>query len=109
MLRTWDYVESYDLTVLRIAALLWMVLVAAGLMLVLWRMLREKRGAWLINANLMTSGALLFAVCFVDLGAMAAEWNVRAWTPITPSCCNRPRISPAARVVKVTASTAVGA
>ena len=77
MLRTWDYVESYDLTVLRIAALLWMVLVAAGLMLVLWRMLREKRGAWLINANLMTSGALLFAVCFVDLGAMAAEWNVR--------------------------------
>ncbi len=77
MLRTWDYVESYDLTILRISALLWMVLVAAGLVLVLWRMLREKRGAWLINANLMTSGTLLFAVCFVDLGAIAADWNVR--------------------------------
>ncbi|MBN8484036.1 MAG: DUF4173 domain-containing protein [Sphingomonadales bacterium] len=77
MLRTWDYVKSYDLTVLRIAALLWMVLVAAGLVLVLWRMLREKSGAWLINANLATSGTLLFAVCFVDLGAIAANWNVR--------------------------------
>lgn len=62
---------------LRIAALLWMVLVAAGLVLVLWRMLREKSGAWLINANLATSGTLLFAVCFVDLGAIAANWNVR--------------------------------
>ncbi|MFN3516550.1 MAG: DUF4153 domain-containing protein [Novosphingobium sp.] len=77
MLRTSDYVESYDLTVLRLAALLWMVLVAAGLVLVLWRMLREKSGAWLINANLATSGAVLFAVCFVDLGAIAANWNVR--------------------------------
>ena len=38
----------------------------------------------------------------------AAEWKVRACTPRAPSCCSRPRISPAARVVNVTASTAVG-
>ena len=35
----------------------------------------------------------------------AAPWNVRAWTPPTPSCRSRPRISPAARAVNVTAST----
>jgi Domain of unknown function (DUF4173) len=75
-LRTWDYVESYDLTELRIAALLWMALVAAGLVLVLYRMLRNKSAAWLINANLATSGVLLFALCFVDTGEMAARWNV---------------------------------
>lgn len=75
-LRTWDYVEAYDLTRLRIAALLWMGLVAAGLVLVLYRMLRNRNAAWLINANLVTSGALLFALCFVDLGAVAARWNV---------------------------------
>lgn len=75
-LRTWDYVEAYDLTVLRIAALLWMALVAIGLALVLWRMLAGKSAAWLINANLATSGTLLLAVCFVDLGAIAAGWNV---------------------------------
>jgi len=75
--RTWDYVLSYDLTRLRIAALLWMALVAVGLVLVLWRMLKEKSASWLINANLVTSGALLTVVCFVDLGTVAASWNVR--------------------------------
>jgi hypothetical protein len=76
-LRTWDYVEAYDLTQLRISALLWMGLVAIGLVLVLWRMLGNKSAAWLINANLATSGALLFALCFIDLGEVAARWNVQ--------------------------------
>ena len=76
-LRTWDYVEAYSLTVLRLSALLWMALVAVGLALVLWRMLAEKRASWLINANLASAGLLLTAVCFVDLGAVSAQWNVR--------------------------------
>ena len=76
MLRTWDYVDAYDLTPLRISALLWMALVAVGLVLVLWRMLHNKTASWLINANLATSGALLFALCFVDLGEVSARWNV---------------------------------
>lgn len=75
--RTWDYVEAYSLTELRISALLWMALVAAGLLLVLWRMLKEKSASWLINANLATTAVLLSVVCFVDLGAVAASWNVR--------------------------------
>ena len=75
-LRTWDYVESYDLTRFRIAALLWMALVAAGLVLVLIRMLKNKSAGWLINANLATSGALLLGLCFVDTGEIAARWNV---------------------------------
>ncbi len=74
--RTWDYVEAYSLTVLRLSALLWMALVAVGLVLVLWRMLAEKSASWLINANLAAAGLLLTAVCFVDLGAVSASWNV---------------------------------
>jgi hypothetical protein len=76
-LRTIDYIEAYSLTVLRISALLWMGLVALGLLLVLWRMMANKSAAWLINANLGTLALLLTAVCFVDLGAFAAQWNVR--------------------------------
>ena len=75
--RTWDYVEAYSLTTLRICALLWMALVAVGLVLVLVRMLRAKSLSWLINANLASAGLLLSAVSFVDLGAVAASWNVR--------------------------------
>lgn len=76
-LRTIDYIEAYSLTVLRISALLWMGLVALGLILVLWRMLANKSATWLINANLGAAGLLLTIVCFVDLGAVAAQWNVR--------------------------------
>ena len=75
-LRTWDYVEAYSLTVLRLSALLWMALVAVGLVLVLWRMLNGKSASWLINANLAAAGLLLTGVAFVDLGAVSARWNV---------------------------------
>ena len=75
--RTWDYVEAYSLTTLRISALLWMALVAVGLVLVLVRMLQAKSLSWLINANLASAGLLLTVVSFVDLGAVAANWNVR--------------------------------
>lgn len=77
ILRTLDYVAAYSLTVLRIAALIWMALVAVGLVLILWRMLRNKSGAWLINANAAAAGLVLFACTIVDLGSVAATWNVR--------------------------------
>lgn len=77
VLRTLDYIDAYSLTHLRIAALIWMGLVAVGLLLILWRMLTGKSATWLVNANAGTAGALLLAVCFVDLGSVAAQWNVR--------------------------------
>lgn len=40
--------------------------------------------------------------------ASAAAWNVRADTPATPRARNRPRISPAAFAVNVTAITLCG-
>ncbi|AJR23536.1 DUF4153 domain-containing protein [Sphingobium sp. YBL2] len=77
MLRTADYIEAYSLTRLRIAALVWMALVGFGLAAICWRLLRERSASWLINVNLAAAGLLLTVICFVDLGAVAAEWNVR--------------------------------
>jgi hypothetical protein len=77
VLRTLDYVEAYSLTRLRIAALIWMGLVALGLALICWRIARGKSGAWLINANASASALALGACAFVDLGGTAAAWNVR--------------------------------
>ncbi len=77
MLRTLDYVEAYSLTVLRIAALLWMGLVAVGLVLICYRLLRGKSGAWLINANLLAALLVLAGCTIADLGGIAAGWNVR--------------------------------
>jgi hypothetical protein len=76
-LRTIDYVEAYSLTDMRIAALLWMALVAVGLALILWRLLRGKSSSWLLNAN-VAAAAIVLAVCsVVDLSAISAAWNIR--------------------------------
>lgn len=75
--RTIDYIEAYSLTVLRISALIWMGLVAVGLILICYRLLRNKSAAWLINANMLAALVLLAGCTTVDLGQMAAAWNVR--------------------------------
>lgn len=75
-LRTLDYIAAYSLTELRIAALLWMGLVALGLLLVMWRLLRDKSASWLINSNAAAALALLMGCSFVDLDAVSARYNV---------------------------------
>jgi hypothetical protein len=77
MLRTADYIEAYSLTRLRIAALVWMVLVALGLILICIRIWREKSASWLINANFAAALLALTGCAAIDLGAAAAAWNVR--------------------------------
>lgn len=75
--RTLLYIDSYSLTRLRIAALLWMGLVAVGLVLVTWRMLRGNSLAWLVNGNVLAAFLVLSGCTVADLGEMAANWNVR--------------------------------
>lgn len=77
ILRTLDYIAESMLTGWRIAALLWMGLVATGLILITWRMVTGRSVAWLINANALAAGLVIAGVCAVDLGAIAADWNVR--------------------------------
>jgi hypothetical protein len=77
MYRTFDYIESYSLTELRIAALIWMALVAIGLVLICWRLLRNRGAAWLINANMLAALLVLAACTCADLGRVTASWNVR--------------------------------
>jgi hypothetical protein len=77
MWKSIDYVEVYSLTRLRIAALIWMSLVGVGLALICWRLLRNRSASWLINANLAAAGLVLAACSVIDLGSVAAEWNIR--------------------------------
>jgi hypothetical protein len=77
ILRTWDYAQAYSLTGLRVCAFAWMGLVAVGLILVCWRLLRGRSTAWLINANVAAAGVVLAVISVVDVNAVAAAWNVR--------------------------------
>lgn len=75
--RTLDYVDAYQMTVLRLSALAWMGLVAVGLMLICRRMLSGRSARWLLNANALAALTVLAGAAAVDLGATAAAWNVR--------------------------------
>lgn len=77
ILRTLDYVDAYSLTSMRIAALAWMTLVAVGLILIGWRLLRGKSAAWLLNANALAATLVLTVSAAVDFDAVAAAWNTR--------------------------------
>jgi hypothetical protein len=77
VLRTIEYIEESMLTPWRIAALLWMALVALGLGLICWRMLTERSARWLINTNALAAAIVLTASTILDFSAMSATWNVR--------------------------------
>ncbi|TPI11938.1 DUF4173 domain-containing protein [Mesorhizobium sp. B4-1-1] len=76
MLRLDLYIDVYALTYLRIAAFIWMGLVAAGLALIVARIALQKSGEWLLSANLATLSATLYACCFVNFAATIANYNV---------------------------------
>jgi hypothetical protein len=76
VIRTLDYIEAYMLTSLRLAALVWMALVASGLVLICLRMVWRRSLAWLINRVAATALIVLFCSSLVDFNAIAAEWNV---------------------------------
>ncbi|TPL38930.1 DUF4173 domain-containing protein [Mesorhizobium sp. B2-4-6] len=76
MLRLDLYIDVYALTYLRIAAFIWMGLVAAGLALIVARIALQKSGEWLLSANLVTLSATLYACCFVNFAATIANYNV---------------------------------
>lgn len=71
------YVEAYTLTRLRIAAAVWMLLVAAGLIWIVWRIVRGHSNSWLINTNALTATLVLYICCFINFDGVISSYNVR--------------------------------
>ncbi len=70
------YIESYLLTQWRIAALIWMALVAVGLILIMARIILEKPNAWLVRMNLLALAATLYGCALVNFNGLIADYNV---------------------------------
>ena len=70
------YVQTYLLTWWRIAAFIWMVLVALGLLLIIARIALNRSNDWLIRANLITLTATLYVCSLVNFAAIIADYNV---------------------------------
>lgn len=76
MLRLELYVEVYSLTGLRLAAGIWMGLVAVGLVLILLRILWKRSNAWLVACNLVSLLVVLYGSALMDFSALIARFNV---------------------------------
>lgn len=70
------YVQVYSLTYLRIAAFVWMGLVATGLVLIVARIAFGKTNGWLVQMNLAAVAVVLYACCFVNFPRLIADFNV---------------------------------
>ena len=76
ILRLKLYVETYELTEWRIAAGIWMALVAVGLLLILTRIVLDKSNKWLVMSNFTALVLTLYGVSFVDFPAVISWFNV---------------------------------
>ena len=70
------YIGIYSLTYWRVAAFIWMGLVAVGLALIVARIALGKSNAWLSFANLLALSVTLYACCFINFAALIAHYNV---------------------------------
>jgi hypothetical protein len=70
------YVVAYSLTYLRLAAFIWMGLVATGLVLILIQIELKKSNSWLLSANAISLAIALYACCFINTPQLVASYNV---------------------------------
>jgi hypothetical protein len=70
------YVDIYLLTYWRIAAFIWMGLVAIGLILIVARIVLERSNQWLVGANLIALTTVLYISSLVNFDAVIADYNL---------------------------------
>jgi hypothetical protein len=70
------YVDRYMLTYWRIAAFIWMGLVALGLILVVARIALDRSNRWLVGANLIALTIVLYTVSLVNFDAFISDYNL---------------------------------
>lgn len=71
------YVDLTELTRLRVASTIWFILVGCGLFFIVWRIVKGRSNAWLINANAIAALAILYPCCFINFDGMIANFNAR--------------------------------
>jgi hypothetical protein len=78
------YIATYSLTYWRLAALVWMLLVAFGLATIIWRIVRRTPTDWLVTVNAAALALTLYIACFIDFPALIARYNIEHCSAMAP-------------------------
>ncbi|TCR70115.1 DUF4173 domain-containing protein [Bosea sp. BK604] len=70
------YVAAYSLTLLRVAAFIWMGLVVFGLVMIIARIALNRPNGWLVNGNLIAAGIVLYACSLTNFADIIARYNI---------------------------------
>jgi hypothetical protein len=79
------YIAVFSLTYLRLAAFIWMGLVAVGLALMLIQIVYRKSTSWLLSANAISLALVLYGCCFLNAPWLVAHYNVEHSREVTGS------------------------
>jgi hypothetical protein len=83
--RTLMYIDAYGMTMWRLSGLIWMAMVAGGLLLIAARILFKRGNGWLLDRNLAMAFCVLLASGLADYRAMVAHWNVTRYLEHRPA------------------------
>jgi hypothetical protein len=72
-----NYIDLTELTRLRVASAVWFLLVGLGLFYIIWRIVRGRSNAWLVNVNALTALLVLYPCCFINFDGYIADFNAR--------------------------------
>ena len=82
------YVDLYGLTRLRLAAYVWMGLVASGLCIVVWQVWKDRPAAWMLLRSGALGAVVLYICAFVSFDAAIAKHNLSRFAdPDTVAIC----------------------
>jgi hypothetical protein len=68
-------VNASNLTRWRLATTIWLVLVALGLLTIIWRIVTHRNNAALLRVNIAMTAVVLYACCFLNLDGFIANYN----------------------------------
>lgn len=70
------YVDAFGLTYLRVYAMIWIPMVAVGLGLTFWQVLRHRSNVWLLQRSTFVALAVLYVAAFVNIADAIARHNI---------------------------------
>lgn len=79
------YVSAYALTELRLASFIWMLLVFAGLVLIIVRILWSRSDIWLLQSNALSAFVTVYFACCLNFPGIVAQYDVSHCQEITGS------------------------
>ena len=73
------YIEAYDMTVLRLSVIIFLVLVAVGYALLTIKIVKDRSLSWLVGGCVLAIFTSFYITQFLDLAGWSANYNVARW------------------------------